>query len=235
MSRKKKTKKGLHPGVAVGLLVVGGGFAAKSMLGTLAPAKPAGPEPTFSTEIAGDSVGPDATDAHGQDLLAVHGSHDLRIPVRMALRAATDASATNAATPLAETAPVPAGEWEGLEPPQLRLGVVMVSGKARRASLGGRIVGVGDRLGDATVRTIERGHVQVQWRGRHLTYAIGGDVPLEFRAEQARRDAAKQAARAAEAADDTAAAGEPAAGKPAVLEPTRTPGASQDQKPQKQE
>jgi len=73
--------------------------------------------------------------------------------------------------------------------------------------------------------------VQVLWRGRPLTYALGGDVPLEFRAEQTRREAAKQAARVAVAADDSTPAGEPAT-EPSTTAPQ---GGGKDQKPQKQE
>jgi len=241
MSRKKKVKKGLHPGIAVGLLVLGGGFAAKSMLGTLAPAKPSGPEATFSTEIPTEVGVADATGTRWQDLLLVHGSHDKKATVQLAFHLPVEAvPAPLPATPNMETAPAPAGEWEGDEPPQLKLGVVMVSAATRRASLGGRIVGLGDDLGEAKVRRIERGFVQLLWRGRQLTYALDGDVPLEFRAEKVRREASKQAARAAA---NEAPADEPAPKEATNEEPTRaaaTPAGSEpvetkNQKPRKQE
>jgi hypothetical protein len=189
MTRRTR-KKGMHPAVALVFLLVGGGFAAKSVLGSFGGTTPAGPQQAFSVELAADAGAEPG--ALGRDLLAVHGSYDRRSRVQLAFHRPADASPAQA--PLAETAPAVHGDWDGAEPPRLRLGVVLVSEAARRASLGGRIVGVGDRFGEAAVHAIERGRVVVAWRGRRLTYELDDDVPVEFRAELARREAERKSA-----------------------------------------
>lgn len=208
---KNRKKKGLHPGVAVVFLLAGGGFAAKSLLGSSASAPSGGSQESFAVEIAGE-VAADA--GASRDLLAVHGSYDRRTRVQLAFHA--PAEVEPGAAPASETAARSDDGWQGEDPPSLRLGVVLISDAVRRASLGGKIVGVGDSIGDAVVREIERGRVFVQWRGRGLTYELDGEVPVEFRAEVARREAERKRAADTNEGGETdrasAPGNEPAAG-----------------------
>lgn len=194
MTRRAR-KKGMHPAVALVFLLAGGGFAARSVLGSLGPAAATGSQlsqQAYAVELPADAGADPAVS--GRDLLAVHGSYDRRSRVQLAFHRPADTTPPQA--PVAEIAPTVDGSWEGAEPPRLRVGVVLVSEATRRASLGGRIVGVGDRLGEAAVHEIERGRVVVAWRGRRLTYELDDDVPVEFRAELARREAEKKSATA---------------------------------------
>ncbi len=211
MSRKKK--KGMNPVVAVAIFLVCGGIAAKSMLGSAGPAAPATANgPVENVDPAFDVSTPAATDKPAiawRDLLAAHGSFDGR-DVRLAFAVAIDTPVPGAA-PGGETAATAAPEaWVGDDPPRLRVGVVMVGTGAQRAVFGGRVVGVGDDFSGGRVAAIEPGVVTFEWNGRKLHYELAGDLPREFRAEEARR-AADQKVKD-DAAKGAAAGGEPAAG-----------------------
>jgi hypothetical protein len=144
----------------------------------------ADPEALVAADTA--AVGPEPW----KDLLAVHGSWDPRDEVRCAFTVFE--FPTSWAAPAGETE-APVGRWVGDDPPQLRLGVVLVSENARRAVLGGQVVGIGDAVQQAKVTGIERGLVTVTWSGRRLTYDLDGPVPREFRAEVAARAVEKSA------------------------------------------
>lgn len=182
---KRKAKKKMHPGVAVLILLGSAGYTAKSLLG----GKPADDGPQAPAEapavVDGASVDAPVTETNGRDLLIEFGSYEKGGPVECAFRTLVDVAP---AAPSGESQPlVAAGEWEGEDPPSLQLGVVMVSDKSRRAVLGGHVVGVGDEVAGAVVTAITTTGVVLQWHGRRLSYALDGDVPLEFRAELARR------------------------------------------------
>lgn len=149
-----------------------------------APTGPADADPQALVAADAAAVGPEPW----KDLLAVHGSWDPRDEVRCAFTVFEFPSSW--AAPAGETE-APVGRWIGDDPPQLRLGVVMVSANARRAVLGGHVVGVGDAVQQAKVTGIEPGLVTVTWGGRRLTYDLDGPVPREFRAELAARAAEK--------------------------------------------
>jgi hypothetical protein len=120
------------------------------------------------------------------DLLQIHGSYDRATPVRVAFVAPVDAVAVDAA-PMVETAPLPAGRWLGEDPPALQIGVVLIGGGTARAVVGGVVVGVGDRIGEARVVGIEAELLRVDWRRRRLNYELGSEWPREFRGELERR------------------------------------------------
>lgn len=194
--KKAKAKKGVNPLVAILFLVGSGGLAAKQFLGSeLLGSTPGGPA---AGAAAGDGLvmpdGPgqevavqDATS--WRDLLAAYGSFGIDQAVRVAFSVLADAPKTPAA-PVAETQPQPVGSWAGDDPPELSLGVVMISTGARRAVLGGRVVGLGDAIGEGEVAAIEPGVVRLRWHGRELTYDLEDGWPREFRAERARRGTA---------------------------------------------
>jgi hypothetical protein len=137
---------------------------------------------------AGDTAAGAAAETW-QDLLAVHGSWSPRDEVRCAFTIFEFPSAW--AAPAGEVA-MPTGRWVGDDPPQLRLGVVLISEHSRRVVLDGRVVGIGDLVQQAKVTGIERGTVTVAWSGRRLTYDLDGPAPREFRAELAARAAERQ-------------------------------------------
>lgn len=183
MSRHVAPKKRRIPVAAVLAFVACAALAARSLLGTLNPMTPLPTDPTDSQDPQPEeSPGEGAATIAWRDLLAVHGSFAAGADVRSSFGMIVDA--TNGAAPAGEAA-----AWVGDDPPRLRLGVVMVSGTARRAVFGGRLVGVGDVVGDAIVTGIDVGVVTTDWRGRVLHYELGGDAPREFRGELARRAA----------------------------------------------
>lgn len=208
--RKTKKKKGLHPAVAVVFLVLAGGYAGKSVfdqLGGPAPGPGAGAAAPAGTVDVAAASGPAPDAAVFCDLLAVHGSYDRKIPVRLAFSTAADAGQP-APSPLGETAPVAApGRWVGADPPAVQLGVVMISDGSRRAVIDGRVVGVGDPVQNASVVAIEQKVVTLKMGERLLTYDFDDRYPREFRGEQALREQerARQAAEAASAAAPEAA------------------------------
>lgn len=183
----RRRRRSAHRAFAVLLLVGSCAFVATMVFGSFG-ARQAGP---LGGWMAADADLPDDGGQDGagagvfRDLLAVHGSFT-GSDVRMAFAASRDALALGAA-PAGETATGGNARWIGDDPPRLVLGVVVVSAAAQRAVLGGHVVGVGDRVGEARVAAIEPGKVTVHWRDRLLTYDLENDVPREFRAELARR------------------------------------------------
>jgi len=190
VSRKRKGKGkrksgGISPAAAVGLLVVCSGVAFYSLRDQF------GTAPTSIDSAAGALL--DAADAEnvatageapGVDLLVRHGSWDAKVPVRMAF--ANIAEAAVAAAPAGETA-MPVRQWIGIDPPTMRLGVLMVGDAARRAVVDGRVVGLGDKIGKALIVAIERDVLVATWGGKRLTYDLEDSYPREFRAELKRR------------------------------------------------
>ncbi len=200
----KKQRKGVPPVVAVLMLVVGGAVAGNALLDLGSSPAPVPFDPMgddFDDEDGLNDVLAGADAANWEDLLARHGSYAIGMPVRMAVTEL--ALQAIAPTPLAETGGPSVG-WRGTEPPQLQLGVVMLSDRADRAVLGGQVVGTGEEIQGFAVERIERGAVVGIWRGRVLTYDFENAWPREFRSELERRRAAELAASAA-AADVVAA------------------------------
>jgi len=183
-------RKGTSPVFAVLFLAAAGVVSVISLVGmrSASEAAPAGDgELAFEEPVAPQQAAePDDIATNGIDLLAAYGSFAADFPVRLAFVAVAPADAV--AVPLGETAAM-LGIWAGADPPALRLGVVMISGTARRAVLGGQVVGLGDEVQGACVRSIERGRVVVSWGARTLTYDLEDCWPREFRAEHARRAA----------------------------------------------
>ena len=197
MSRRRKTKKkGMHPAVAVLVLVGCLGFSVKSISSSVGQTA-AGDIVGLMGLDAGDVIEIEdeqqLEDIQWYDLLAEFGSIERSQPVRLAFAVVTSEQPVGAA-PFGETAPAIRGNWTGDTPPFLRLGVVMVSAKSRRAVLGGTVVGVGGAIAGSAVQAIEPGVLRLQWRRRELTYDLDSEVPREFRAENARRLLEQQAA-----------------------------------------
>jgi len=200
MSRRKRTrKKGMHPLLAVAILSGSVAFVANSV-GLFD-----GESAKELANLIGIDEGDDLDleddvqneDIQWADLLARHGSYDPTQPVQMAFAAMPDSQLVAAAPP-GEIAPR-AGRWVGDDPPELRLGVVMVSERSRRAVLGGVVVGVGDAIGGGEVLSIEPGVLKMRWQNRELTYDLDAAVPVEFRAEkELRRLEAERQAKAGE-------------------------------------
>ncbi|MBL8726751.1 MAG: hypothetical protein JNK49_22105 [Planctomycetes bacterium] len=208
----KRTKsRRVHP-VAAGLVFAGSlAFVAHSVFGGWSDQGGTGPVDERPPADLSDGQAVDEP-LLGVDLLARHGSYEKGQPVRSAFVLVVEA----AAAPAGEVVAAERRRWAGADPPQLTLGMVMVSAAARRAVFEGRVVGVGDQVGDCRIEAIERGAVHCSWQGRPLTYELGDRVPREFRAELALR--------AAEAADKSAGAGPsetaaPTASTPEVDDP----------------
>lgn len=197
--RKRKQKKGMNPALAVCILLGSGAFVANS-LGLFGDdsakelASLIGYDEGDDLELEDESQN---EEIRWTDLLAVHGSHDGDGDVRTVFAALPDAGLV-AAAPAGEMAPT-RDRWVGADPPELRLGVVMVSARSRRAVLGGEVVGVGESIGGGRVLSIEPGVVRLSWQSRVLTYDLDGPVPREFRAEKVLRGA--EAERDADQAD----------------------------------
>lgn len=206
MNRRRKQKKGPSPALAVGLLLAGVWVAARGLLGggavdPLAVGDHGGMDATVPDD---DGVGLD-TDAEVVpfvDLLHAFGSYQRGREVRLAFAAFEYPSFW--AAPGGES-DATYGRWVGEDPPQLRLGVVMVSAGARRAVLGGRVVGVGETFDTCKVLTIDPGVVTIEWSGRRLTYDLQDESPREFRAELAQRRAEQADATEAGPSDQAAA------------------------------
>jgi len=207
---KKAKKKGLHPAVAVGFLVLAGGFAAKTMFGAAVGPAAGGATVDASAPVADPAAAPaeqpGSPTSVWQDLLAVHGSFDRKTAVRVAFSTLAELKGVSPA-PFGETVPGERGRWTGEDPPTIHVGVVMVSAASRRAVIDGRVVGIGDKVGNTVVAAIERDVVILQMGERQLTYDFDNDYPREFRAEQALREQEG----AQQAADEAAAAANPAA------------------------
>lgn len=190
---KKPVKKRLtqQPWFAACLLAVGGYVAWSSLagsggaLGAKTAAVADAVQQWLDPEVDADGqTTVEADSGPGRDLVAEFGvwRKSAELP---ALFAVAPEAAAPVPAPLAETRP--AGAWSGDAPPFLTVGVVMVSEDSRRAVVAGRVVGVGDAIGEAIVVRIERAVVQLQWRDRRLTYELAEPVPVEYRAEHARR------------------------------------------------
>jgi len=190
MNRRRKQKKGPSPLLAVGLLLAGVWVAARALLGAgtadpLAVVNQAGGDEAVPDETAAGQD-PEAEVVPFVDLLHAFGSYQRGREVRLAFAAFEYPSFW--AAPGGES-DASFGRWVGEDPPLLRLGVVMVTAAARRAVLGGRVVGVGETFDACKVLTIDPGVVTVEWNGRRLTYDLQDESPREFRAEQAQRRA----------------------------------------------
>ena len=196
--RKKRARRGI--GGAVGLLCVGIAFVAYRLSGLGAPA-PDDNLPVPVDDVPVEDVVPvteeTAAKVQWRDLLAVHGSYHPGTPVRQAFAMLEQA---DFAAPLAETDAT--GRWNGDDPPFLRLGLVMVSERARRAVLADTLVGIGDTVSGCVVEAIQPGAVVVNWRRRRLTYDLDGEAPREFRRELALRAMERVDERADERAND---------------------------------
>jgi hypothetical protein len=203
---KRTRSRRVHPAAAVLILAASLAFVVRSVAGEWwdqgvagSPAEPAAADLSDGRNTDVEPV--------GFDLLARHGSYEKGRGVRSAFALVVEA----AAVPAGESAPLAPRRWTGADPPQLALGMVMVSAAARRAVLDGRVVGVGDQVGDCRIEAIERDRVRCRWQGQPLTYEIGERVPCEFRAEMALR-----AAESGGQATGVAPAGMPA---PAAVDP----------------
>lgn len=191
MKKPAKQRLTQQPWFAACLLTVGGYVAWSSLGGS-------GGQLGANTAAVADAVqqwlDPDADETEastveadsgpGRDLVAEFGVWRKATELPTLFAVAPEAVVPTPA-PLAETKP--AGAWTGDAPPFLTVGVVMVSEDSRRAVVAGRVVGVGDAIGEATVVRIERATVQMQWRDRRLTYELAEPVPVEYRAEHAKR------------------------------------------------
>ncbi|MBL9075978.1 MAG: hypothetical protein JNL08_00660 [Planctomycetes bacterium] len=190
MSRRQRRKqKRTSPAVAVAMLVVAGSVAFVSLRGQFGAAPLIGeapPEAFVDEPEAGEAAEAGDDEAPGIDLLLKYGSWQAGTPVRMAFASIGGASAMIAAAPAGEVA-LPTQRWVGADPPQLRLGVVMVGDAARRAVVDGAVVGLGDQIGRAIVVAIERDVLVLTWGGKRLTYDLDNAWPREFRAELRRR------------------------------------------------
>lgn len=186
--RTENPKRRLHPAVAVLMLAVSVAFVTRTWWHT----------PEVESEFAslmGFDDDPDmgegdellADDVRWLDLLTIYGSYERGTPVRLSFATLAAPAVGVAPSPLGEVAPAHRGRWVGEDPPMLRLGVIMVSDGARRAVLDGQVVGVGDRVADATVVGIDVGAVRLRWRSRALTYDLDSAAPREFRDELLRR------------------------------------------------
>lgn len=199
--RKNNKKKGIHPGIAVLLLLGSVAFVTPKLMGSLSDNAASGIASLIGLDEEDDPELDELSEAEEVawvDLIAMFGSVDRQPTVRMAFAAAPDINLTPSA-PGGEMAPD--GErWIGDDPPLMRLGVIMVSEKSRRAVLGGSVVGVGDAINGGEVVAIDPGELRMRWQQRVLTYDLDSEVPREFRAESARRRLA--AGRAVEAEGD---------------------------------
>jgi hypothetical protein len=186
----KRKKKGIPPAFAILFFVVSAGVAGYAMLGQLNPRVGV---TTSAGEVVGELPDPQAGSSGTMigepwpDLLAEYGSYDKATAVRAAFSSFAGAEFESAA-PLVEGAASSTG-WVGADPPELKLGVVMVSGDARRAVLGGQVVGIGEEVQGVRLRGIRRDHVVGIWGARRLTYDLVDGWPREFRPERARRAA----------------------------------------------
>lgn len=214
--RRNKKKNGMRPGFAVLLFLGSVAFVVPQLRDSLA-------DPGAIASFMGLDEGEDpelddlteTQEVAWLDLIAEFGSLQGKPNVRMAFAAAPDVDLTPSA-PGGEMAPEGEG-WIGDDPPLLRLGVIMVSEKSRRAVLGGSVVGIGDMVGGGEVVAIEQGRLHLRWQQRVLTYGLDSEVPREFRAENARR--ALETKLAAEAEGSPGVSG-PVAGSPAAKQGT---------------
>ncbi|MBL8750062.1 MAG: hypothetical protein JNK78_12935 [Planctomycetes bacterium] len=187
----RRTKRRLGLGKALMLLGLSGAGAVWSMSASSSPSPVDGGTPTVDAapddaDLQEQSVVDESGHTLRQDLLAEYGSCPAGTRVRMAFATLLDVAI--AAAPAVETA---AGRrWVGADPPVLQIGVVMVGEAVRRAVVNGVVVGIGDRIADATIVSIERDTLGVVQANRRLTYDFDNGYPREFRGELKRRGTA---------------------------------------------
>lgn len=192
--RNRKKKKGLNPIAAIAILgcsvmfVTKPYWSAEETVSSLAGLIGFEDDPDMGIE------GPqELAVVQYQDLLAAYGSFQASDSVARAF--STTFENLQFAAPGGETQHYERGRWTGVDPPMVRVGVIMVSESSRRAVLNGAVLGIGDDVGtsEATVASIRRGLVRLRWRKRDLTYDLDSTAPREFRAEQTRRREKAQA------------------------------------------
>ena len=206
MSRRRRAKKkGMSPTLAVVMLLASTAYVV-FVLGNPFGGGGVGDAGSFAALPADGMPEPQeaATEIVWRDLLAEFGSFDEQEGVRSAFSLLPELDFV-AAAPGGETALRVGMRWRGEDPPLVRLGVIMVSERSRRAVFDGMVVGVGDSVANGTVTAIEPGSLQLLWQERQLTYDLDGTAPREFRRELARRErerleAEKSGERAANAA-----------------------------------
>jgi hypothetical protein len=207
MSRRKQVKKkGIHPVVALLLLLGSVGFAVKSLMGSLRDKTAVQLADLIGLGEEDDLMLDEPQVGAGAivwtDLLRAYGSFDPKEGVRLAFSVMVSSAAV-AAAPAGETSLDSGQRWVGEDPPMLRLGVVMVSDQSRRAVLAGSVVGIGDAVAGGEVVAIEPGTLRLRWQQRELTYDLDSEVPREFRAESQRRLLEQQAAGGSNQGDAT--------------------------------
>lgn len=171
--------------LGAGVLVAYGSFRAPA---TTELSSAADQQQFMMEELAADvAPGEDQeSQAVSRDLVAEFGSYDGTTPVAEFL-AALPTNGSHETPPAAPAGEVAVGAWRGDAPPQLAIGVIFVGDGSRRAVVDGKVVGIGDKLGEARIERIERKGLLVEWRGRLLTYDFETTCPREYRAEAAKR------------------------------------------------
>jgi len=122
------------------------------------------------------------------DLLAKYGSCNAGQMVPSVFRF-HPASSAEASVPAGEVRTALQEDWRDGDPPQVRIGVVMISESSRRAVIDNHVFGIGEDVAGGRVHRIDRGSVQILWNRRVLTYPLGDGFPVEFRSELQKRAA----------------------------------------------
>lgn len=191
--KRREKRLTQQPWFAAVLLGAGLWVASASLFGSSA-SPPGIDTPPAWEEPLDEAAGADVADASGpgRDLVAEFGVYDGSDPVPECFAALPEAAATVLlpAAPSGETAG-DATQWTGDPPPQLVVGVIFVGERSRRAVVGGRVVGIGEVLGEARIESIERKGLLVVWRNRLLTYDMQSPFPREYRA-RAQQQAGEQ-------------------------------------------
>ncbi len=219
MSKKKGDQK-VKLAVAGVVLMLGVGWTVKSVVGLGRPAAPSVPASADPPPADGPvdpmagSQGPQDPAATGpRDLLEAIGSYQPGAAVTHSFRK-PEATPVGSA-PGGETRPTPTGPvtlWEGQDPPELTIGMVLRGGAVQRAVIDGVVVGIGDAVGGGELALVGNDGVRLVVAGRTLSYPLGKGYPLEFAPELARRQAAAQAAQQQQQQDGGAGGGAAAAG-----------------------
>lgn len=186
--RRRDKRLTQQPWFAALLLGAGIWVASASLFGS-SGAQPQSDTPPAWEEPLDEEAGADVADASGpgRDLVAEFGVYDGSDPVPACFAALPEAAAVLVpAAPSGETAG-DAAKWTGDPPPQLVVGVIFVGERSRRAVVGGRVVGIGELLGEARIESIERKGLLVVWRNRLLTYDMQSPFPREYRATAQQR------------------------------------------------
>ncbi len=187
---KRKAKKGMHPGVAAGIFLVAASFAGMQVMSVMRGPAKAGASGGGALFTPGASGSDSSNSAIWVDLLAKYGSYEPGTEVALVFGRPKEAPR---AAPIVESKPDP-DAWIGSEPPQLTLGVVMVSDDASRVVIDGAVLGVDDHVRGARIIGIQRGLVTVEWEGKHLSYDLEDAWPREYRTSMARMAAKRRAA-----------------------------------------